>query len=106
MVSSVEMPSPVQSVPRVLRIFAALFAIAAMLCVSAASVSAAHTHVKDPVDQCSVCFTAHMTTAEVAVIHVIHAPEVRSFVSPLVALQSFESRIVSSTLTRGPPASF
>jgi hypothetical protein len=88
-----------------MRIVAVFLALAAMLCVSAASLSAAHSHhMNQPADRCSVCCTAHMTASEVAVIHVIHAPEARSFESPLDAATDFQSRTVRSSLTRGPPS--
>jgi hypothetical protein len=88
-----------------MRIAAVFLALAAMLCVSAASLSAAHSHhLNQPADRCSVCCTAHMAASEVAVIHVIHAPEARSFESPLAESMDFQSRAVSSTLTRGPPS--
>lgn len=91
--------------PRKMRIVAVFLALAAMLCVSAASLSAAHSHhLNQPADRCSVCSTAHMTAREIAVIHVIHAPEAHSFESLLVTAPDFESRTVSSTLTRGPPS--
>ena len=91
--------------PRKMRIVAVFLALTAMLCVSAASLSAAHSHhLNQPADQCSVCCTAHMTASEVAVIHVIHAPEAQSFEAPLTAAPDVESRTVRSTLTRGPPS--
>jgi hypothetical protein len=90
---------------RALRIFAVLFALTAMLSVSAASLSAAHSHHRlEPADQCSVCCTAHMTASEIAVIHVVYAPELRSFESPLITVRDAESRTITSSLTRGPPA--
>lgn len=94
-----------QRAPGALRIIAVILAIAAMLCVSAASVSAAHTHLKEPVGQCNVCHTAHMTARQVAVIQVIHALELQSVLSLPVAIDSLESRGVLSGLTRGPPVS-
>jgi hypothetical protein len=94
-----------QRAPRALRIIAVILAIAAMLCVSAASVSAAHTHLKEPVDQCTVCHSAHMTAPQVAVIQVIHALELQSVLSSPVAIDSLESCSVLSSLTRGPPVS-
>ncbi len=91
--------------PRKMRIVAVFLALTAMLCVSAASLSAAHSHhLNQPADRCSVCSTAHMTASEIAIIHVIHAPEARSFESPLSAAPDFQSRTVRSTLTRGPPS--
>jgi len=91
--------------PRKMRIVAVFLALTAMLCVSAASLSAAHSHhLNQPADRCSVCCTAHMTASEVAVIHVIHAPEARSFESPLATATDFQSRTVRSSLTRGPPS--
>jgi hypothetical protein len=93
-----------QRAHKVLRIFAVIFSIAAMLCVSAASVSAAHTHLKEPVDQCNVCVTAHMTARQVAVIQVIHAPELQSILAPVTEIQRVESRTVVTALTRGPPS--
>ena len=93
----------VSSTLRAFRLFSVVLAIAAMLCVSAASVSAAHTHLKEPVDQCTVCHSAHMTARQVAVIQVIHALELQSVLSLPVAIDSLESRGVLSSLTRGPP---
>ena len=91
--------------PRKMRIVAVFLALTAMLCVSAASFSAAHAHhLNQPADRCSVCYTAHMTASEVAVIHVIHAPEARSFESPLAAVTDFQTRTVHSSFTRGPPS--
>ena len=94
----------IQRAPRVLRVFAVILAITAMLCVSAASVSAAHAHLKEPVDQCNVCYTAHMTAQQVAVIQVIHTLELQRVLTPLSEIQSAESRSVVTSLTRGPPA--
>jgi hypothetical protein len=87
------------------RTVSVLLAIVAMLCVSAASVSAAHTHLKDPVDSCDVCCTAHMAARQVAEIQVIHAPQIQSILPPPAAIQAVESRGVLSKLTRGPPYS-
>lgn len=90
---------------RALRILAVLLTLTAMLSVSAASLSAEHSHHRlQPADQCTVCCTAHMTVSEIAVIHVIHAPEVRSFESPLITVRDAESRTITSSLTRGPPS--
>jgi hypothetical protein len=89
---------------RMFRLFAVLLAITAMLGVSAASVSAAHTHLKEPVDQCNVCHTAHLTARQVAVIQVLHAPELESILLAPAPMDSLESRSVLSSLTRGPPS--
>ena len=94
----------VSAKPRVLRFIAVIVAIAAMLCVSAASVSAAHSHVKEPVDRCGVCQTAHMAAKQVAFIRIPHAPELQSLLAPAVIVQRIESRTVLVILTRGPPA--
>jgi hypothetical protein len=82
-----------------------IFAITALLCVSAASVSAAHAHPNRPDDSCNVCSTAHMAARQVAVIQLIHAPELQSFLPLPVAIETPESGRVLSTLTRGPPSS-
>ncbi len=76
-----------------------------MLGVSAASVSAAHAHVKEPVGQCSVCSTAHMSAREVAVIQVDHVLELQSILAPVITIQRIESRSILTSLTRGPPSS-
>jgi len=89
--------------PRALRMVVVILAIAAMLCVSAASVSAAHTHQNEPVGRCDVCYTAHLAAQQVAVVQVIHALELQSFLSPAVAIQRLESRGILALLTRGPP---
>ncbi len=93
------------AVPRALRIFVAIFSIVAMLCVSAVSVSAAHTHLNQPVDRCDVCSAAHMTAERVAVVQVVHALEVQHYVPRPVTLQNIASRGILAFLTRGPPAS-
>jgi hypothetical protein len=90
--------------PRALRATFVMLAITAMLCVSAASVSAAHTHLKEPVDRCDICCTAHLVAQQVAVIQVIHALELQSILSRYVAVRRIESRGVLSLLTRGPPS--
>jgi hypothetical protein len=91
--------------PPRLRIVAVFFTLVAMLCVSAASLSAAHSHhLNKPVDQCSVCCTAHMTAGEVATIQFVHAPEGHTFDTPLAVAPVLESRAITSTLTRGPPS--
>jgi hypothetical protein len=90
---------------RTFRAAVVIFAITALLCVSAASVSAAHAHPNKPDDTCNVCSTAHMAARHVAVIQIIHAPEVQSILPLPVAIQSQEAGKVLSTLTRGPPSS-
>jgi hypothetical protein len=90
---------------RALRILAVIFAITAILCVSAASVSAAHTHIKEPVDRCDVCYTAHLTAQRVAVIQVVHELQLQRFLAPPERIQHVESRGVIALLTRGPPSS-
>lgn len=97
-----------RSVPRALRairIVAVILAIAAMLCVSAASVSAAHAHENEPVGRCDVCYTAHLAAQQVVVVQIIHALELQSFLAPPVAIQPVESRGILALLTRGPPSS-
>jgi hypothetical protein len=89
---------------RTFRTAAVIVAIAALLCVSAASVSAAHAHPSRPDDTCSICSTAHMAARHVAVIELVHAPEVQSILPLPVALQTRESGGILSTLTRGPPS--
>lgn len=76
-----------------------------MLCVSAASVSAAHTHLKEPIGSCDVCYTAHMAARQIAVTQIVHSLELQSFLAPPAAIQYVESRGVLSLLTRGPPSS-
>jgi hypothetical protein len=104
-VSSNEMLRLVPGAPRAPRIFAVILAIAAMLCVSVASASPAHTHLKDPADRCDICVTAHLTAHQVAVIQVVHALERQSFLAPPAAIQRTESRGILALLTRGPPSS-
>jgi hypothetical protein len=82
-----------------------ILAIAAMLCVSAASVSPAHSHLNSAADHCDVCYTAHMAAQQVAVIQVVHSLELQSFLAPPEAFQRVESRGVLTLLTRGPPSS-
>jgi len=65
--------------PRTLRMVAAIFAITAMLCVSAASVSASHAHLKEPIDRCDVCSAAHLTAQQIAVVQIVHAPVSSSY---------------------------
>jgi hypothetical protein len=89
---------------RTFRMAAVIFAITALLCVSAASVSAAHAHPNKPDDTCNVCSTAHMAARHVAVIQLVHAPELQSILPPPVAIQTQESGRILSTLTRGPPS--
>lgn len=90
---------------RALRVFSAILAIAAMLCVLAASVSAAHTHVKEPVGRCDVCSAAHQTAQRIAVIQVVHAPALHSRMAQPVAAPRVESHSVLTLHTRGPPYS-
>jgi hypothetical protein len=89
---------------RTFRTAAVIVAIAALLCVSAASVSAAHAHPNKPDDTCNICSTAHMAARHVAVIQLVHAPEVQSILPLPVAIQTQEYGGVLSILTRGPPA--
>jgi hypothetical protein len=88
-----------------LRKVSVILAIVAMLCVSAASVSAAHSHLKEPVDRCSVCSTAHLAARQIAVIQIHHSLELQSFLAPAVNFQRIENLGVLSILTRGPPRS-
>jgi hypothetical protein len=90
---------------RTLRAAVVIFAITALLCVSAASVTAAHSHPNKPDDSCNVCSTAHMAARHVAVIQLVHTPEVQSILPLPVAIQTQESGGVLSTLSRGPPSS-
>ena len=94
----------VLSVPRALRIFSVILAVAAMLCVSAVSVSAAHTHLKEPVDRCNVCCTAHQAAQQVVVVHVVHALELQSLMARPVSVQRVEAVGVLAFSTRGPPS--
>ena len=105
MISSRQMLRSFPRAPRALRILAVILAIAAMLCVSAASVSPAHTHLKEPVGSCDVCYTAHLAARQVAVVQVIHALELQSFLASPAAIQRVESRGILALLTRGPPSS-
>jgi hypothetical protein len=89
---------------RTFRTAAVIFAITALLCVSAASVSAAHSHLNKPDDSCNVCSTAHMAARHVGVIQLIHEPEVQSILPLPVAILTRESGGVLSALTRGPPS--
>ena len=91
--------------PNALRVVTVILTIAAMLCVSAASLSAAHTHVNEPVGSCSVCYTAHQAAQQISVVQVIHAPELQSILAPSVSIQQIDSRGVLALLTRGPPSS-
>lgn len=84
---------------------AVIFAVAAMLCVSAASVSPSHTHLKEPVGSCDICYTAHLVAQQIAVVQVIHAPELQSFLAPPDAIRRIESPGIIALLTRGPPSS-
>jgi len=88
----------------VLRILAVVLALGAMMSVSAASLTPAHNHLNTAGDHCDVCITAHMAAREVAVIQVVHAPVLQSFLAPVDAVQSVVSRSVLSSLTRGPPS--
>lgn len=90
---------------RTFRAAAVILAITALLCVSAASVSAAHAHPNKPDDTCNICSTAHMAARHVAVIQLVHVPEVQSILPLPVAIQTQDSGDVLSTLTRGPPSS-
>ena len=90
---------------RALRLLTVILAITAMLCVSAASVSAAHSHLKEPVDRCNVCYTAHLAAQQVAAIQVTHSLQLQSFLALPEAIQYVESRGVLTILTRGPPSS-
>ena len=90
--------------PRITRIALVILAIAAMLCVSAASVSPAHAHLNAPADQCDICTTAHMAVEQVAFIQAVHALELQSFLAPPPAAERFESRRILALLTRGPPS--
>ncbi len=95
----------IQRAPRALRIITAILAIVAMICVCAASVSPAHTHLKNQADRCDVCVTAHMARHKVSVIQVAHALTLQSFLPPPSARRRFASRGVLALLTRGPPSS-
>jgi len=103
--SSKQMQRPIPGNTRASRIFFVILAIAAMLCVSAASVSPAHSHLNSPADHCDVCYTAHMAAQQVAVVQVVHAPELQSFLPLPDTFQCVESRRILALLTRGPPAS-
>jgi hypothetical protein len=105
MVCSRQMPRSGPDVPRAFRILAVLLAIAAMLCVSAASVSPAHSHLNDQADHCDVCVTAHLAVQQVALVQVVHALELQSVLPVAAQVQRFESRQVLTLLTRGPPSS-
>jgi hypothetical protein len=89
---------------RLSRIVVVILAITAMLCLSAASVSPAHTHLNSAADHCDVCYTAHMAAQQVAVIQVVHSLELQNFLTPPEAFQHVESRGILALLTRGPPA--
>jgi hypothetical protein len=91
--------------PRALRVFAVMFAITAMLCVSAASVSAVHAHLNSPSDRCDVCDTAHMAVQQAAPIQFVHTLALQSFLAPPAAVERVASRPILALLTRGPPSS-
>jgi hypothetical protein len=105
MLSSDQMRSSVPGKRRISRIIVVFLAIAAMLGVSAASLSAAHAHLNSAADQCDICHSAHMAAQQVAVIHAVHTLELQSFLAPPEAVQRVESRGFRILLTRGPPAS-
>ena len=105
MVPSGEMLRSFPRAPRALRIIAVILAITAILCVCAASVSPAHTHLKDQADRCDVCVTAHLASQQVATIQVVHALELQSLLLPPLPIQRVESSGIVCTLTRGPPSS-
>ena len=90
---------------RVSRIAVVILAIAAMLCVCAASVSAAHSHLNSASDHCDVCYTAHMAAQQAAVVQVVHSLQLQSFLSPPETFERVESRGILALLTRGPPSS-
>ena len=94
----------VVGVPRALQIVSVILAITAMLSVSAASVSAAHTHVKGPFGRCDVCSTAHQAAQQSVVVQVVRAPNLHSRMAQPVAIQRVDSRSVLTLLTRGPPS--
>ena len=96
-------PAPGQA--KLSRVIIVILAIAAMLCITAASVSPAHTHLNSAADHCDVCVTAHMAAQQVAVIQVVHSLEQQNFLVPPEAAQRVESRSILAVLTRGPPAS-
>ncbi len=87
------------------RIFAVILAITAMLCVSAASASPAHTHLTGPADHCDICVTAHLASQQATVIQVVHALELQSFLPPAAVIRRTELRRILALLTRGPPSS-
>jgi len=105
MLSSDQMLRQSPGQPRLSRIIVVILAIAAMLCITAASVSSAHAHLDSAADHCDVCFTAHMAAQQVAVIQVIHSLQLQSFLAPPEAMQRVESRNFLAVLNRGPPSS-
>jgi hypothetical protein len=97
--------TPVLGKPRLSRIVVVILAIAAMLCITAASVSSAHTHLNSAADHCDICCTVHMAAQQVAVIQVVHSLQLQGFLAAPEAVQRVESRNILAVLTRGPPAS-
>jgi hypothetical protein len=95
----------VPGAPRLIRTVLVIFAIAAMLCVSAVSASPSHAHLNSHADQCNICATAHMAVQQVAFIRVIHTLGLQSFLPPPAVSALLQSRPILALLTRGPPSS-
>ncbi|HYA18033.1 MAG TPA: hypothetical protein VEF06_11235 [Bryobacteraceae bacterium] len=87
-----------------LRTLVLLVTLAAMLGVSAASITPAHLHLNSSASRCDLCFTAHFAAVQSPAVQSVHAPELSgptALLQPYSRYQSLASRPSSS---RGPPS--
>jgi hypothetical protein len=83
----------------------ALFAIMAMLTVSAASASAEHIHAKAPASQCDICFTLHAVSSEaMAVVQLFHAPTAGERCISGDVIRGYPLPNLRAAVDRGPPS--
>jgi hypothetical protein len=83
----------------------ALFAIMALLTLSAASASPEHIHSKAPASQCNICFTLHAASSEaIAIVQLFHAPTAGERFIPGEVIRGYPLPTLRSAVDRGPPS--
>ena len=90
-----------QSMPRAVRIFLILLAVAATLGVSAASAS----HFDSSPDGCSLCFAAHTVAWETPAIEPFHGPELVGRATVVAYVSGYQACADRTPSSRGPPPS-
>jgi hypothetical protein len=92
--------------PKRFKIAVLLFALLAMLGVSAAANSPAHFHLDSSANRCDLCFTAHMDGVQSPAAQPVHGLEISGRVSLLLPYFGYDLPFTPTSSSRGPPSFF